>query len=442
MILVGNQRGGARDLARHLMKDDNERVTLHDIRGFASDDLLSAFQESQAVCRGTKCKQHLFSLSLNPPQNADVSDTDFEDAIGRAERALGLEGQPRAIVFHEKIGDDGKLRRHAHSVWCRVDVEHMKAVQLSFTKTKLQNVARDLYRDHGWQMPRGFVRHEERDPRNFSLQEWQQCKRAKRDPAQMKEIFQDAWAISDSGAAFSNALEAHGLILARGDRRGHIAVDHDGEAYAVARYAGLKAKQVRDRLGASDALPSKDDARQIAAQRTSDRLKELQEQQNQLAKQRLEKLRAESCATRQSQAAEMQQIDERQKQRSGIENTERQARVRTGLRGLLNWVTGRRKQIEAENRAAAENARRRDATEQARLAVVHQERREETIKRMKSVSAERKTTNTDLAQDIERLNEATPAHDPKREAYKEKRRSSATRTRRQSRARDGPSIER
>lgn len=39
MILVGNQRGGARDLARHLLKDDNERVTVHDVRGFASNDL-------------------------------------------------------------------------------------------------------------------------------------------------------------------------------------------------------------------------------------------------------------------------------------------------------------------------------------------------------------------------------------------------------------------
>ena len=60
MILIGNQRSGARDLARHLLKDENERVTVHDMRGFASDDLLSAFQESNAISRGTKCKQHLY----------------------------------------------------------------------------------------------------------------------------------------------------------------------------------------------------------------------------------------------------------------------------------------------------------------------------------------------------------------------------------------------
>lgn len=283
MILVGKQRGGARDLARHLLKDENERVTVHDMRGFASNDLLSAFQESQAISRGTKCKQHLYSLSLNPPQDADASVEDFEDAIARAEKALGLEGQPRAIVFHEKFGADGKLRRHAHSVWCRIDTDNMRAVQLSFAKTKLQDVARGLYRDYDWQMPRGFVRHQERDPRNYSLAEWQQCKRAGRDTAKTKEIMQDAWAISDNRAAFANALKAHGLILARGDRRGHVAVDHHGEAYAVSRYVGLKAKQVRDRLGTPDDLPSKEDAHRTAAKRTTERLVELQTQQNKTA---------------------------------------------------------------------------------------------------------------------------------------------------------------
>ena len=100
MILVGNQRGGAKDLALHLMKDENERVVVHEIRGFVSDDLASAFQESYAMSRATKCKQHLYSLSLNPPKDAEISSADFESAVDRAERALGLQGQPRAIVFH------------------------------------------------------------------------------------------------------------------------------------------------------------------------------------------------------------------------------------------------------------------------------------------------------------------------------------------------------
>ena len=71
MILVGNQRGGATDLARHLMKDENDRVKVHEVRRYIADDLHGAFRESYAMSRATKCKQHSFSLSLNPPQDAD-----------------------------------------------------------------------------------------------------------------------------------------------------------------------------------------------------------------------------------------------------------------------------------------------------------------------------------------------------------------------------------
>lgn len=65
----------------------------------------------------------------------------------------------------------------------------MKAVLLSFSHSKLQAVAWDSYREHGWHTPRGFMRHEKLDLRNFSLAKWQRCKRAKRDPAKTKEIF-------------------------------------------------------------------------------------------------------------------------------------------------------------------------------------------------------------------------------------------------------------
>ena len=85
MILVGNQRGGARDLAAHLMKDDNEKVEVFDLRGFSSQDLQGALNETYAISRATKCKQYLYSLSLNPPKGESVSQEEFEQAIERVE---------------------------------------------------------------------------------------------------------------------------------------------------------------------------------------------------------------------------------------------------------------------------------------------------------------------------------------------------------------------
>ena len=59
MILHGNQRGGARDLALHLLKDENEHVEIHELRGFVSGNLISALNEAYAVSRGTKARQEI-----------------------------------------------------------------------------------------------------------------------------------------------------------------------------------------------------------------------------------------------------------------------------------------------------------------------------------------------------------------------------------------------
>ena len=140
MILKASQRGGGQNLAVHLMRaDDNEHVSLHELRGFASDNIKDAFKEAEAISRGTHCRQYLFSLSLSPPEQEQVSVAAFQTAIDKIEERLGLSGQPRAILFHEKEG-----RRHAHCVWSRIDAQTMTARPLSFFKNRLMEVSRDL----------------------------------------------------------------------------------------------------------------------------------------------------------------------------------------------------------------------------------------------------------------------------------------------------------
>ena len=167
MILKGSQRGGAKQLASHLLNaDDNEHVELHDVRGFIGNTVHDALMESYAISRGTKCTQHLFSLSLSPPQDARVPVKDFENALSRIETEMGLEAQPRVIIFHEKDG-----RRHAHAVWSRIDAHEMKAVPLPHFKLKLREISRALYMEHDWTMPKGLMNSAERDPANFTLAE-------------------------------------------------------------------------------------------------------------------------------------------------------------------------------------------------------------------------------------------------------------------------------
>lgn len=164
MILKASQRAGAKQLAWHLLNErDNEHVSVHELRGFVADNLVDAFNESYALSRGTRCTQFLFSLSLSPPERELVPVEVFEKAISDIEEKVGLVGQPRAIVFHEKEG-----RRHAHCVWSRIDPERMRAINLPHFKVKLRDVSRRLYIEHSWRMPAGLIDSAERDPLNFS----------------------------------------------------------------------------------------------------------------------------------------------------------------------------------------------------------------------------------------------------------------------------------
>ena len=370
MILHGNQRGGYKDLALHLLKDENERIELFELRGFASDDLLGALQESYAISRATRCKQHLFSLSLNPPKGADVSARDFEAAIDQAEESLGLEGQPRAIVFHDKRGVDGELRRHAHAVWCRIDTQEMKAVQLSFTHKKLREVSRELFLAHGWRMPDGLIDSRNRDVRNMTLAEWQQAKRAGRNPNDMKALFQDCWSISDSRAAFAAALAEKGFVLAKG-KRGHVAVDHAGEVYPVSRWTGFKAKEVRARLGDLNHLPDVETAQQLAAKIIAERLEALKAQEAWAAEAKQERATQIQKRLLARQSREAARLHETQTKRKASEEAQRNARLRTGILGFLDRLTGRRKRTLEDNRSETALSDLRDRRETEALRQAH-----------------------------------------------------------------------
>lgn len=406
MILVGNQRGGARDLAAHLLKDENEHVHLHELRGFASDDLHGALAEAEAISQGTRCRQFLFSMSFNPPETERVKTDAFENAINEAERRLGLDGQPRAVVFHEKEG-----RRHAHAVWSRIKADEMKAVQLSFTKTKMQDLARDLFREHGWRMPDGLADKSKRDPRNFSLEEWQECKRRGVDTKAIKGAIQDAWSISDSPAALSHALEERGLALAKGDRRGAVVLDHNGKPYALSRYAGVKARDVKARLG-DTALPSILQAKHKIASGmipAMDRMRGELDAQAQAAKAAHERQR-QALVTRQRdlRAKQAQMLEQRQWQ----EARDRQARFRPGLGGLWDKLRGEHARVRRENEQEALKAMHRDRAKRDELILRQiEDRRRLTVERVQAQThlAEQKRQ---IVEDLKRF-EAMRTPEPK-----------------------------
>lgn len=387
MILKASQRGGGSDLAAHLMKvEDNEHVRLHELRGFASDDLRAAFKEIEAISRGTKCRQYLFSLSLSPPERASVPEETFERAIEQIEGRLGLTGQPRAIVFHEKEG-----RRHAHCVWSRIDAETMTARPLPYFKRKLMDVSRELYLNHGWKLPRGFENAAERNPTNFTLAEWQQAKRQGIDPRWLKQTLQGCWNASDNARSFAASLEERGFFLARGDKRSHVVVDHNGEVYSLPRTLGLKTKEVRARLGDGGDLASVEATKKKIGERVVPELRRHIEESRTAFRQRSATLGHYKMQMTQAHRAQRTKLEERHERESLEETKQRAARMPRGVRSLWARVTGRYQEIRRQNeREAEKSAERRDRERQEQIEKQLEQRRvlQDEFKKLRERQAE------------------------------------------------------
>ena len=363
MILKGSQRAGGTQLALHLLKtDENEHVEIHEVSGFVGDTPMEAFNEAYAISRGTKCQQFLFSLSLSPPETESVPVSVFEQAIRDIEKKIGLVGQPRVIVFHEKEG-----RRHAHCVWSRIDVEKMRAINLPHFKLKLRDISRELYLEHGWKIPQGLVNSNERNPLNFTQAEWQQAKRIKQDPRIIKQAFQVCWAISDSRAAFASALEERGYYLAKGDRRGFVAVDWRGEVYPISRWVGIKTKEVKSKLGNLENLPSVEKIKRKFAAQFTDKLRHFADDAfatHEKAEQGINARRQSLAENHRHQRAQLKQSHATQ----WIQEAKaRSALLPTGLKALWFRVTGKYKQIKKLNEAETLQCKSRDQSERQKL---------------------------------------------------------------------------
>jgi hypothetical protein len=398
MILKGSQRGTGQNLAAHLLKtEDNEHVLVHELRGFAADDLHGAFKEIEAISRGTKCVQYLFSLSLNPPEDAQISVADFQSAIERVEQKLGLEGQPRAVVFHEK-----ESRRHAHCVWSRIDAETMKARPLPFYKQKLTTLARELYLDHGWSMPRGLDNPGERNPTNFSLAEWQQAKRQGVDPRWLKQAMQDCWKRADDLKSFQQSLQDRGFFLARGDRRGFVVMDHQGEVWSLPRMLDLKTKEVRARLGDGENLHSVEDTKKTIGERMTPAIRRHISESRERFQARSARLgEFKEKMTREHRQARFNLV-ERQRLEWLSENKQRTERLPTGLQGLWQRITGKYQDIRRQNELEAAQTHNRHATERETQINLQRDQRAILQKHFKALRHEQAEQLQELRKDVGR----------------------------------------
>lgn len=394
MILKGSQRGGGRQLAQHLLRtDENDHVEIEQMRGFTARDLEGALDEAHAISKGTRCKQFMFSLSINPPKDEKVGIDELMDAVDRAEERLGLTGQPRVVVTHEKNG-----RRHAHAVWSRINANEMKAVHLPYFKNRLAALSKELYLEHEWNLPEGHQENGWKNPLNFTLAEWQQAKRIGLDPREIKQLFRDAWKHSDGFQSFRAALEDRGYYLAKGDRRGFVAVDLNGEIFSVSRMLGIKTKELEARLGSPDQLTPVSEVHAGARDHLTGRVGERLTESRRAQRREMAPLKWDHRKMVRTQRTERAEMAKSQKEHRAQRNRERSARLHDGFYGVVQILTGQSYFIRKQNVWESYEEYQQYRRERENLIEQHTEERRQSLRKIEAMRARQRAERMLLAE--------------------------------------------
>lgn len=285
--------------------------------------------------------------------------------------------------------------------WSRIDPEAMKAVNLPFFKTRLNELSKELYLEHGWPLPDGHKENGWKNPLNFTLAEWQQAKRLDLDPREVKQVFQQAWKQADGLPAFRNALEEKGYYVAQGDRRGHVAVGINGEVLSVARWTGEKARDVRERLGEPGLLPSVDKVQDAVRDRMSKQLKSFIAEDTRNKREELKPLAEERRQLVKEQRQERVQLEQSQSRRWERETQERADRLRSGYFGkAVDILSGRYFSVRRQNERETFECGLRDRSQREALVAAQMDDRKGLQKRIDRVIARQRVERTVMVERI------------------------------------------
>jgi hypothetical protein len=386
MIIKGSSRAGPSQLSRHLQRTDtNERVNILQLDS-PTESLAEALRDWQFLSTGTRGDKGLYHANIDPDARYTMTPEQWIRSVDVLEKELGLEGQPRAVVMHEKHG-----REHIHVVWQRTDIDTMTLVSDSQNYRAHERASMALEKEFGHEHVPG--KHEKRDrekqpefpKQQINHAEWQQGERSGIDPREFKAEITALYEQSDNGAALKAALEEKGLVLAKGDRRDYVIVDEYAQVYSLARQInGVTAKDLREFMADidRDMIPSVDQAKALQREhaKTIEPEKPQQEipaESNKPSPEEIAKLEAalklrhedEGRRQRESQQAEVKQTSrildgEIAEKLNALDSRQQAARERydrehqVELRGFAGFVAAIKQWLNPEQ--AAEERRQRE----------------------------------------------------------------------------------
>jgi MobA/VirD2-like, nuclease domain len=231
MIAKGTTHNNGAKLAQYMTTGkDGERAELWQLHGFGSNDIKEAFRSIHVMAEATKCEQPFFHVQVRNRDGETLTRQQWETTAHRIMRINGLTGQPYAIAFHtdELTGD-----AHMHLAVSLIDEDNFKAKRLPFFKGRLKVISRELEQEFGLEP----VKNEREGPIKYAPTRAQdeQARRLGVDLHAVRNTIRTCWDHSDNGRSFEAALAEEGLILAQGDRRGLVVIDHEGGIHALGK---------------------------------------------------------------------------------------------------------------------------------------------------------------------------------------------------------------
>jgi hypothetical protein len=265
MVVKGNLHANGQKLAAYLITGKKgERAELVELRGFASSGIRDVFIDVHIQADEIRqCEKPFFHSYIRLPEGEGLFREQWKHVADRIEKQLGFDGQGRAIAFHHQPGGN----THMHIVWSRIDLEQRRARDPGLYKNKLKEISRQLECELGLTRI-SSERLSGSKARAPGREEFEQARRLGTDVAHIREAIRACWDTADNGRSFMAVLTMHGLVLARGERRDFVVVDHAGGLHALSkRITGATAAQIRTRLADLDpaALPSVGQAKEQQA---------------------------------------------------------------------------------------------------------------------------------------------------------------------------------
>ncbi len=243
MIIKGNRRGGAKQLADHILRrDTNEDVIIREIQDFPtkrlSDDHLRSALNLMAAQGQAKGKLRTLYHSILAPQEGEILNAkQLKHAVDTLAKNLGMEGHQRVIVEHRKAG-----RQHFHVVFNILHPNTGKQARLQWTRKIEWNTSRQLEKELNLKPVIGKGRPARR-------WEAERGKRSGIDPLQVRKEVTATYKASKTGKDFIAGLDKAGYVLTRGRNNSYVLIDRAGDIHGLMRrIEGAKVRDLRQKF--------------------------------------------------------------------------------------------------------------------------------------------------------------------------------------------------